>query len=62
MQQNVRVQARNDVAVTLLFMAIVNVIVYQITWVYAGPITALSTIILATMLIRRKGASSALYP
>ncbi len=57
MQRNVPVQARNDVAVTLVFMAIVNVIVYQITWVYAGPITALSTIILATMLIRRKGVS-----
>ena len=55
MQRNVRVQARNDVAVTLLFMAIVNVIVYQITWVYAGPITAFSTIILAAILIRRRG-------
>lgn len=57
MQRNVRVQAGNDVAVTLLFMAIVNVIVYQITWVYAGPITALSTIILATMLCRLRGIS-----
>lgn len=55
MQEVSRVQARTDVAITLLFMAIVNVTVYQITSVYAGPITALFTIILATMLLRRRG-------
>ncbi len=38
-------------------MAIVNVIVYQITWVYAGTITALLTIILLTTLMHRRGAS-----
>jgi CAAX protease family protein len=52
-----RKKARNDVIITLLFMAIVNVSVYQITWVYAGPITALFTIILVTILIRRRGIS-----
>lgn len=57
MQQIVPVQARNDVMGALLFMAVVNVIVYQITWVYAGPITALSTVILVTALIRRRGIS-----
>ena len=50
-----RKQARNDVIITVLFMAIVNVIVYQITWVYAGPITALLTIILITTLMHRRG-------
>lgn len=51
----IRMQARNDVIITLLFMAIVNISVYQITWVYAGPITALFSIILVTILIRRRG-------
>ena len=55
MQKSIRTQARNDVAITLLFMAVVNVAVYQVTWVYAGPITALLTIILTTALIRRQG-------
>lgn len=49
--------ARNDVAITLLFIVLVNVTVYQITWVYAGPITALFTIILATVIIRRRNLS-----
>lgn len=57
MQENPRVQARNDVVITLMFMAVVNLIVYQITWVYAGPITALLTIILVTKLIHRQGIS-----
>ncbi len=38
----------------LLFITVVNVIVYQFTWVYAGPITALSSIVLATFLIHRR--------
>ncbi|MCW8925447.1 MAG: CPBP family intramembrane metalloprotease, partial [Xanthomonadales bacterium] len=49
--------ARNDLAITLLFIAVVNVTVYQLTWVYAGPITALCAIILTTMIIRRRGIS-----
>ncbi len=43
--------------ITLMFMAIVNVSVYQVTWVYAGPVTALCTIILSTFIIRRRGLS-----
>ena len=47
--------ARNDVVTVLLFMAVVNVTVYQFTWVYAGPITAFCTIVLTTLLLRRRG-------
>ena len=39
MRDNTRIKARIDVVLTLFFMAIVNVTAYQITWVYAGPIT-----------------------
>lgn len=49
--------ARNDLLVTLLFIALVNFTVYQITWVYAGPITALFAIVLTTMILRRRGIS-----
>ena len=57
MKENTRTQSRNDVAITLFFMATVNVAVYQLTWVYAGPITALFTIVLATAINRRRGVS-----
>ena len=57
MQQGLGLQARNEVVATLLFMAIINVVVYQLTWVYAGPITALCTIILTTAMIRRRGVT-----
>jgi membrane protease YdiL (CAAX protease family) len=48
-------RAVSDVAATLLFMTVVNATLYQFTWVYAGPITALCTVILATILLRRRG-------
>lgn len=55
MHQISSLQASKEVVATLLFIAIINVIVYQFTWVYAGPITALCTIFLTTVMIRRSG-------
>lgn len=48
-------EANADVLLVLVFIAIVNVAVYQITWVYAGPITASATVVLASLLLRRRG-------
>ncbi len=52
-----KVEARNDVAAVLGFMLIVNITIYQITWVYAGPITALSATVLITILNHRRGVN-----
>jgi membrane protease YdiL (CAAX protease family) len=47
--------AAMDLSAILIFMAVVNYGVYQVTWVYAGPITAISSLILATLLLKRRG-------
>ena len=49
-----RRKAGNDVLSMLLFIAVVNVTVYQFSWVYAGPITALSCTAFVTFLIHRR--------
>lgn len=49
-----RAAARNDVLAAMLFIVSVNVVIYQVTWVYAGPITAFLAILFMTLLNRRR--------
>lgn len=46
-----------DLVIVLTFLTVLNVALFQVTWVYAGPITAVSTVVLATVLLRWRGLS-----